>query len=881
VRKLRAFFARLGGVVGSRRRERELAEELESHLRLHIDDNLRAGMSPTEARRQALIRLGGVEAVKESWRDQRGFPALERLGRDFLHAIRMARRNPGFTAVAVTSLALGIGANTAIFSVTDALLLKTLPVEKPEHLVVFAGWDDAIHQWMYFFEYREFDELRRRTRSFAGMAATWAVDRSGVLANGRVDEGPAHIGIVSANYFAVLGVAPAMGRSFGEGEAAAVISYGYWRRRFSLAPDVLGRTVGMNGRVLTIVGVAPRRFTGDMVGQPVDLWIPVTMAPQALARWPSLENSSVRVIGRLKPGVAAKQAEAEARAVYRQIAREIGSAAESPDGLALLPEARGISRPREHFERPLVILTIVAGLVLLIACANVANLLLARSEARRREIAVRLALGAGRARVVRQLLMESVVLALLAGAAGLPLAQWGTSGLARLARAGPWAVDLNLAPDARMLAYTAGLSLLTGLLFGLAPALAASRVALHAVIKGAPDGPVGFRLSKLLVVAQVGLSLVLLIGAGLFVRTLDNLKSQDLGFDREHLLLVRTDAGLSGRKGEALAELYAEAVERVGHLAGVRSASAAGSGVMRPAAFASLTAPGTVTPPAAEWVVGADQIAPRYLPTLGIRLLAGRDVTDRDTAASPGVAIVNEAMARRFYGRTDVVGRRLHWDGDPPGSEMEIVGVVRDAAYGTLRDRGPMMYVPYRQNLQILGSMCLAVRTSGEDPGIAARIRQELRAVAPGLQISGMDWVEDAMDQSLAIERMVAWIAGLFGGLALLLACLGLYGTMSYVAARRTHEIGIRVSLGATPMQAIRMVLGDALTLGLAGIAVGVPVALAGSRLVSGLLFGVGAADAATLAEAAVLLLAVVGAAAWLPAWRAATVDAASALRSE
>jgi predicted permease len=807
--------------------------------------------------------------------------AAQHAVRGFLYAIRMAGRNPGFTAVAVLSLALGIGANTAIFSVADALLLKSLPVEKPDQLVVFAGWDDAIRQWMYFFTYREFDELRRRTRSFSGLATTWAVDRANVLTNGHADEGQTHIGIVSGNYFAMLGVTPAMGRSFTSDEAAVVLSHGFWERRFSLAPDVLGRTVEMNGRALTIVGVAPRRFTGDSVGQPIDLWIPVTIAPEAVTQWPSLAASSVRVIARLKPGVTARQAEAEAKTVYRQIAREVGNAAENPDRLALLPEGRGISRPREHYQRPLTILTMVAALVLLIACANAANLLLTRSEARRKEIAMRLALGAGRGRIVRQLLMESVVLAMLAGAAGWLLAWWGTSGLAHLARSGPWAVDLNLAPDGRLLAYTAGLCLLTGLLFGLAPALAASKVELYAMVKGAPIGPGRFRLGKLLVVAQVALSLVLLVGAGLLVRTLRNLKSQDLGFDREHLLLVRTDAGQSGRKGAALAELYAQTVERIGRLAGVRSASASGIGPLSPAAFAEVTAPGMASRTAADRVVGVEGVAPRYVQTVGLRLLSGRDLTARDSASAPRVAIVNEAMARRFYGRTDVVGRRFQWVGDPPGPETEIVGVVQDAAYSSLRDRGAMMYLPYEQNPPLLGSMCLAVRTSGEVPGIAGRIREELRAVAPGLRIRGMEWVEAAMDQSLAIERMVAWIAGLFGGLALLLACLGLYGMMSYVAARRTNEIGIRVSLGATPWQVTRMVLGDALGLGLAGIAVGVPAALAGSRLVSGLLFGIGAADPATLVGAALLLMAVVAVAAWLPAWRAAAVDAMQALRCE
>jgi len=409
----------------------------------------------------------------------------------------------------------------------------------------------------------------------------------------------------------------------------------------------------------------------------------------------------------------------------------------------------------------------------------------------------------------------------------------------------------------------------------------ASKAALYAVIKDASDGPVRFRWNKLLVVAQVGLSLVLLVGAGLFVRTLRNLKSQDLGFEPERLLLVRTDAGRSGRKGAALAEMYAEAVERIGRLKGVRSASACGGRLLRPALFTSLAVPGRASRPAADRIVGVEVIAPRYLETVGMRLLAGRDVTAGDAAAAPRVTIVNEAMARRFYERTDVLGRRIHRDGDPPGSDIEIVGVVRDAAYSTLRERGAMMYLPYGQEPQFATSLCLAMRTAGEVPGIAGRIREELRAAAPGLQIRGMDWAEEAMDQSLAIERMVAWIAGLVGGLALLLACLGLYGTMSYVAARRTHEIGIRVSLGATPIDVSRIVLGDALALGLAGIAVGVPAALAGSRVVSGLLFGIGAADTATLAGAAALLLAVVVLAAALPARRAATREAMQALRCE
>jgi len=878
---MRAFLTRLLGLFRRARAERDLAAELESHLQLHIDDNLRAGMTPAEARRQALLKLGGLEPVKENWRDRHGFPGVENLVRDLRHAARMTLRNPGFTAAAILTLALGIGANTAIFSVTDALLLKSLPVQNPDKLVIFAGWDPGIHSWMYNYTWRELQELRRRLASFAGITSSWTADRSGAFVNGRADEERTHIGIVSGNYFQVLGVAPVIGRSFDDREPAAVISHAYWERQFALAPDVLGRTLAMNGTVLTIVGVAPRAFTGDTVGQPVDVWIPAALAPRAVSRWPQrLEFNPLRIIARLRPGVTARQAEAETRPVYNQLSRELrlgpGQSAPSHDGVFLLPEGQGISRPRQHYQRPIVILTIVAGLVLLIACANTANLFLTRSEARRKEIAVRLALGAGRGRIMRQLLLESIVIALPAGAAGLALAWWSTGALAQLARYGPWAVDLTLAPDARMLAYTAGLCILTSIVFGLAPALAATNVELYTAVKGAINGPGRFRLGKSLVVVQVALSLVLLIGAGLFVRTLHNLKSQDLGFERAHLLVVRTDTG--PRPPAPASDVFAQ----IARIPGVRSVSSSHFGLLMNAVFIEISVPGYVARSPADAIVGADQITPRYLETLGMRLLAGREFTEQDMQDPPGrmrVALVNESMARRFFGRTDVVGRRFKWDRD---TDVEIVGVVRDAAYSSLRDRSAaMVYMPEGSDWQDLTDVCLILRTTDDSPGLVRRVREELHAVAPDVTIHSVDWMDAAIDQSLAIERMVAWMAGLFGALALVLACVGLYGVMSYVAARRTGEIGIRVSLGATPAGITRLVLGDALLLAIAGVALGVPAVFIASRSVAGLLFGIGGTDGLTIAGSAALLLAVTMAAAWLPACRASRIDPMQALRSE
>jgi predicted permease len=474
--------------------------------------------------------------------------------------------------------------------------------------------------------------------------------------------------------------------------------------------------------------------------------------------------------------------------------------------------------------------------------------------------------------------MESLLLALVGGAAGLALAWWGSAALAQLARSGPWAVELNLRPDARVLGYTAALCLLTGVLFGLAPALSVSKVALYTAVKGASKAPGRFRLGRLLVVVQVGLSLVLVMGAGLFVRTLRNLKSQDLGFEPEHLLLVRTNAAPPGHQKPS-SDLY----EEIGRIPGVRAVSASQFGIMRPAMFVDVTVPGRPLGKPADRIVAVDRIAPRFLETLGMRLVAGRDFTPRDMTESPQAAIVNRSMALRFFGSMDVVGRRFTLQGGQPSDpSIEIIGVVQDAAYNTLRNRGAVMiYMPQGADWQDVSDSTLVLRTAAALPGIAAQVREKLRALAPGVTVRSTDWTEAAIDQSLASERMVAWIAGLFGGLALLLACLGLYGMMSYVTARRTSEIGIRMSLGATPMRVIRMVLGYALTLGAAGLMVGIPAALVESRLISGLLFGIGAQDATTIAGAALVVMAVVVLAAWLPARRAATMDAMTALRCE
>ncbi len=839
---------------------------------------------------------------------------LETLWQDFRYGLRMLRKRPGFTVVAVLSLALGIGANTAIFSVLNALMLKPLPVRNAKQLVTLNYVHDGESE---NFSYPVFDRLRDGlpTSTFSSISAVREMWQSNVMVNGdggSADGGDVLVGLVSGDYFSTLGVSTVIGRALTTDDdrvpgdhPVTVISYDYWQRRLGLAPDVVGRTLTMNGVTYNILGITPPGFSGDWVGRSTDLWLPLAMAPLVNAERPdSLTNPNqtwLRIIARLKPGATLQQCQAATDVVWRQAlsAQSRFSGDVTP---RVEPYVRGYSPEREAFKQPLAMLMVGVGLVLLIACANIATLLLARSAAREKEMTVRVALGARAARLVRQLLTESVLLSIIGGALGLFVAVQGTEALVRFLSSAPQAnylgslaFQLDVHPDARVLAFTAAVCLLTGLLFGLAPARRAATVSLTSALsgRGADSGgsPGRFRLGKWLVVSQVALSLLLLIAAGLFVRTLRNLQSQDLGFDREHVLLIWTWPGQSGRKGPELANYYQKAQERISALPGVLSASPSMKGLLRDnSPYVRVQVPGlqlddTNYPP-------FDLVAPKFFETVGIPPLMGRDFTAHDTETAPHVAIINEYTAHLYFSDQNPIGKTfgaaMSGGREPQFMDTEMVGVVKNVKGNlSLRETDRrMIYFPYRQDLSLkthprLVRMCLAVHTLGDPARLKASIRDELRRMDPGLPIVSMHTMDEQLDEAVAQERLIARLSACFGALAVLLACLGLYGVISYTVARRTNEIGIRLALGATRAGVLWMVLKESLWLVLAGIALGVPATLVATRLISTMFYGVNASDPLTMVGATMLMIAVAALAAFLPARRASKVDPMVALRYE
>ncbi len=911
--------------------ESELDEELRYHVEQQTEQNIRLGMNPEEARHAARRAFGGVEQAKERSRDTRGVRWLEDLWQDLRYSSRMLRKRPAFTLVVVVTLALGIGANTAIFSVIDALMLRRLPVQNPSQLVMVWTRDDSPARSDATFNHVTFVKFRELSQVFSGVAASWEIERSNLIINPRADQGGSavpeagqvRVGLVSGDYFSTLGVNTLLGRDLNAdddrvpgGHPVAVLSFNYWERRFARAADAVGRTFTLNGISYDIIGVTPRGFSGEWVGRPVDLWVPFMMCQQVMPETPGFQRYPTRVIARLKPGMTMSQAQAASHLLYQQMLSEEAGSNPTPQRqqeiarqrIELEPAARGYSPQRDSFALPLALLMTAVGLVLLIACANVANLLLARAEARQREIAVRLALGATRGRIMRQLLTESMLLAGLGGALGLLFAVWGTSALASLASAAPVVMynarntaglSLDLQPDARVFAFTAMLCLLTGLLFGLAPAFRAIRAPLSPSFNERSVGGLSrqSRLGKALVIVQVALSLLLLVGAGLCARTLRNLNVEKLGYERQHLLLVWTVPGQTGRQGPANAELWQTVRERLTTLPGVLSAGALNGGMLS----GYLATPGNIgtgvpmlvegqPPKRTNMPGGRSFITPRFFETMGIPLVAGREFTERDTDTAPPVVIINETMARFFFDNQNPVGRFVRWsvnDTEP----TEIVGVVKDFVRGTPRGVSQpelFTFFSYRHREALnrgaqsrLRAMMVAVRTAGDPLRMAARIRQELREIDPNLPVLRINTIEEQLSDVLAQDRLTAVLSGFFGVLAVLLASIGLYGVISYTVARRTNEIGIRMALGAQAGDVLRLVIGEGMKLVLMGGVLGLLAALALTRLIKGLLYGVSPTDPLTFAAVALLLLGVALVACYLPARRAAKIDPMVALRAE
>ncbi len=928
LRRLRAWAMRLGGLFNKERRDRELAEELEAHLQMQAEDNLRSGITPEEARRQAVIKLGGIEAAKEEYRDRRGVPAIENLIRDLRYALRMLRRSPGFAAVAVLSLALGIGANTALFSVVDVVLLKKLPVKEPDRLVLFksvagptfspgshhgnATRDEAGRLVRSAFAYQTYVRLRAQPGVLSDVFAFGDMNVN-VSADGRAEVASGQA--VSGNYYEGLGVGALLGRTLTDeddraaAQPVAVVSYRYWQRRFGGERAVVGRQINLNNVAFTIVGVTPEGFEGAMnIGTSPDISIPIAWEPQVNGERSLMKGSGswwLLLMGRLKPGATAAQAQASLEPIFQQSAlehREARRAHENPTfkplspaeypRLAVYPGSQGETITRASYQRPLYLLLGVVALVLLIACANVANLLLARAAARQQEIAVRLALGASRARLIRQLLTESVLLASLGGALGVLFAFWLKDGLLAVSAWGGDMVALEPRLDLRVLSFTLALSLVTGVLFGLVPAWRATRVDLTPALKdSARSSTTTARswLTKSLVVAQVALSLLLMVGAGLFLRTLINLQRVELGFDARNLLLFTVEPRLLGYKDERLANLYQQMFERIEAVPGVQSVTFSREALLVGGwSDRSLFLPGGAAAADGEVKPEGDvyihQVRENFLGAMGIPLIAGRSLTPLDDARAPKVAVVNQAFARRFLHGENAVGRRFGFTPEDT-SELEIVGLAGDAKYVRQREEiPPTVYLPWLQELGSAGVMTFEVRTTGDPVSYVAAIRRAASEVDANLPLKEIKTQVAQADERLALERLFAKLLGLFGLLALTLAAVGLYGVLAWSVAQRTREIGIRVALGAGRDDVLWMILRLGMSLTLFGVAVGLAGAYALTKYLASLsrmLYGVRPTDPLTFWTAAAAFTIVALAACYLPARRALKVDPVVALRYE
>lgn len=890
-----------------RRADEDLDDELRFYVETLAEEKARAGMPPDEALRAARIQFGGVEQVKEQVRDARPGAWLASILRDVRYAARGLAHSPGFTAVIVVSLAIAIGANTALFSVLNAVMLRPLPVAHPEQLYALnnplsPNSVKNIFSWPVF----------ERARAVVGDNDIAAMSRDAemrVFAEGDPEPETDNVQLVSGEFFPLTGLSPALGRFLAPednrqptGQPIAVISHAFWQRRFAASRNVIGRHLTLNGARVTILGVAPAGFTGMWIESPTDIWVPLRMQQQVhYSQYFSAYNADFSRPWAEQEGVwwlnLVERGKAHQPALANLFRREVSQAAATYTGdpelrrqlmrqyLAFDPFAEGFSSLRARYATPLFALMAMVGLVLLTACANTANLLLARGSRRRSEFAVRLSLGAGRMRIIRQLLTENFLLAALAASSGLALARPASELLVRGAlgaAGGP--PPLSTGADLRVLAFTVSIAVLTTLLFGFGPAFRATRIDLDAALRaGARGVREGSRiaLQKLLVVSQMALTLILVVGALWFAGSLRNLANVRLGFDKDRIVTAWINPQSAGIPDAQLQDLYRQLVAGAESVPGVRSASIAMCGIAVGCRnIADLRISGYDAKPGERVNAEENRVDPAYFNTVGMRLLEGRNFSDRDTRNSPLVAIVNEAFVRRYFPGGDAIGHRIGYTDTGAQIDTEIVGVVEDARVDSARESPPIMvFYPIRQGTVFGGS--LEVRVTGDPAARIADIRQAIRRVSRDLPVRRISLLSDQVSGNLRQDRLMLGLASAFGLLALGLGCFGLYGVMSYAVARRQGELGIRLALGAPASLLFRMVFTESLSMIAAGLVLGLPILYAASRLIAGLLYGVHVDDPAWIALASGALTATAALTALFPALRAARISPVAALRYE
>jgi macrolide transport system ATP-binding/permease protein len=913
-----AWMRRLVNSISPRKLNQEVSDEVRSHIEMLQEDLIAKGMDPQEAGIEARRRFGNPTLTREKARDHDLFVWAETWKQDIAYGFRTLWQTPTLTIVAVLSLALGIGANTAIFSWMNAILIRNLPVRGPEQLSelvwTFRGWPDRFAKGhrgtddgqgdntrAHSFPYLTYEALQAaRTHAVSDVVAYARFFRpANVVADGVAESVTGYL--VSGNFFEGLGLRPAVGRLLNHEDdrpgapPAAVISYGYWQRRFAGQP-VVGKTILVNNATAVIAGVAPPEFFGLSVGAESNFYLPISMQPQVMQTLdegaPPLRNPHlywVEMMVRRKPGVSAEQARAALAPIFRQSLVPIGDQPVKPADypeLGLLEASRGLADVRHQFSTSLAVLMVAVGLVLLISCANIANLLLARATGRSRELAVRAAIGAGRGRLVRQLLTESILLAALGGIAALLVGAWGSQALLRWAPRDDRPLSLDVGLDWNVLLFTAGLSLLTGILFGILPALRASRMDVNSVLKsGTMQSGSRHRFAKSLVVSQMALSLLLLVGAALFTRTMQNLTRVNLGFNERGLLIFAVEPVQAGIPRQEAGRFHSQLLERLRALPGVENASLTQTRLIANSSWTTAMAPAGETipkfndPASARYRTLMLMIDEQYHQTMQIPLLQGRSFQISDSANAPKVALVNEAFARKFFPSGGALGRQIRKRDGPP---IEIVGILANSKYNNIRvrDPQPIVFVAYRQEADLEGAHYL-VRAKGDPLALAKPVRDLVHGMDHRVPVDELSTQEHQVQAHLAEERLFARLSAIFGGLALLLAAIGLYGVLSYVIGRRTQEIGIRIALGADAVGVMRLVFRESSWLLLVGLVLGLGLAFFAVEALKTQLYGIQPHDPVAFGIAAVVMAAAALIAITIPALRASRVDPLIALRSE